>query len=348
MYILKVDTAKCEIGSILASDVTGKNGVVLAAQGIRINSFIRDKLMEMGIKTVKVYDIPDKKHMGNEDKRLHRLRASHMEAVVSVKTVLEDLAVGKHVECSKINHIAEIIFRNMNSADSVMEYLRNIKACDDYTYHHSINVAFYSMLIGKWMHMRKENILELIISGCLHDIGKLGISQDVLNKKGSLSAEEYKIIKQHSTIGFEMLEHSNSISEGVKEAVLLHHERMDGSGYPAQAMGDSICNYAKIIAVADVYDAMTSDRIYKRKATPFSAFRMFLTEGTRLFEPSVVKAFVFNVASYMIGTRVLLNNGRIGEVVYVPPHEIDKPIVYLDSRFIDLSKDKLLEIESLV
>jgi len=262
------------------------------------------------------------------------------EPILEVKSIIIALARGEQLEYGVVKRLTDVACKSIiNEDDSILEYFREIYDYDDYTYFHSINVAFYAMLIGKWIHMSQRELLDVIQAGLLHDIGKMKIPKDILNKKSKLTDAEFMIIKQHSLAGYELLKNSYVVNEEVKQAVLLHHERIDGSGYPTAIIGTDIGNYAKIIAIADVYDAMTSNRSYKVGVTPFEAFEMFSTIGTSVFEPSIVSAFLLNMSAHLIGTKVKMSNGDIGEVVYIPFDKMGSPIICINSCHIEISKN---------
>ena len=196
--------------------------------------------------------------------------------------------------------------------------------------------------------MPEDKILDIVKAGLLHDIGKLKIEKSILNKKDKLTELEFMLIKRHCSLGHEMLADTDVIDANIKEAILFHHERIDGSGYPTGATGEHISEYAKIIAIADVYDAMTTDRAYKKKVTPFQAFHMFVTEGAGIFEASIVKIFLLNLSSHLVGTTVLLDNGMTGEVVYISPGEMDKPIVRIMSSYLQITVDSGPQIVDII
>jgi HD-GYP domain-containing protein (c-di-GMP phosphodiesterase class II) len=335
MHKIKIKLADCKIGNILAKDIISGSGMLLVAKNTIINSFILLKLSEIGISFAYIYDLS---HNGNKLQKKYRqneFKSNYLDTVVLIKEILDSLISRRRLEPEKIGHLADCIFENINDADCVISLLNGLKDFDDYTYYHSMNVAFYAMLIGKWSHMPKAEIMDLILSGCLHDIGKTMVPDEILNKRGRLTEAEFEEIKKHSYYGYVMLKSDDSFSNDIKDAVLSHHERIDGSGYPKGSRGQSIGKYAKIIAIADVYDAMTSERVYKHRVTPFEAFRMFSATGTALFDPYLVRTFLSNMSAHMVGLKVEMSDGMVGEVVYVPYHDIANPVVHI-TTYIDM------------
>jgi len=348
MNKVRVPVSCCYIGDILADDVNNDRGTTLVRKDTILNQYIKDKLIEMGISSVWKYQpvklLPDQ----DRDVKYNVIKENYTEVVLSVKRVLNELAAGGKIDYEKIVDVSKSVLSTINESSSVVRCLAEIKSADEYTYTHCVNTAFYSMLIAKWLNLPEYKIHEAIQAGLLHDIGKVKIPDEILNKKGKLTVEEYEVMKKHSIYGYDLIKNISEFSEGIKNAILMHHERLDGSGYPYGICGDSIGLSARIIAVADVYDAMTRDRVYKKKATPFEVFQMFLTTGIVIFDTSVLKTFLNNLPSYFIGTTVELNNGEVGEIVYIPPRDIVSPVVRVAKRYYDLSNINDLKVLSIV
>lgn len=272
--------------------------------------------------------------------------ANHAEAVLVVKQVLRELSSGGRLNYSKITQLSKLVYGSINNIVNVIESLNSIKNKDEYTYTHCVNVAFYGMLIAKWLNLAKEEIEEVIQAGMLHDIGKVLIPNEILNKRGKLTDAEFDVIKNHALLGYFCLKEFPEISLSIKDAVLSHHERSDGSGYPYGLSNHEIHLYAKIIAIADVYDAMTQDRVYKKGINPFAAFEMFQSIGMAMFDVHVLNVFLKNISLNLTGLNVILENGERAEIVYVPPYEITKPVILRGTTLIDITQpnSKILSI----
>lgn len=344
----EVKISSCKAGDILAKSVVDRKGLILAAKNTILNDFILSKLKVMGIETLWILNAISSDESLLMGSKYEKARESYQESVLSVKLILNDLAAGKPLDFNVAAHISETLYQNIENSESFTRYLMELKNYDDYTYTHCVNVAFFAMLIAKWMRLPKHKILEIIQAGALHDIGKMKIPGDILNKCGKLTSEELQIMKAHTTLGYEMLKKSTCIEDRIKDAVLMHHERLDGSGYPSGTSADNLGEYAKIIAVADVYDAMTSDRPYRKRMSPFEAFHEFIKMGASAFDFSIVKAFLLNFSSYLVGTKVRMNNGDIGEIVYVPPHDVTKPVIRINSTYLEVCEKGSLRIENVI
>ena len=337
--------SQCDVGTILAEDVKNHKGITLVAKDSVLNQYIIDRLMDMGVLDIWTYssDILEAKVTLVNKKQVE---ASYAEAVLVVKQVLRELSSGGKLNYHKITQLSELVYGSVNDSVNVIKCLNNIRDKDEYTYTHCVNVAFYSMLIAKWLTLSKAEIEEVIQAGLLHDIGKVLIPDEILNKRGKLLELELDIMQRHSLIGYFCIKNITEISQPIKEAVLSHHERSDGSGYPYGLRDNEIHLFAKIIAIADVYDAMTQDRVYKKGVNPFVAFEMFQTLGMGMFDIHVLKVFLKNISLNFTGFNVILENGERGEIVYVPPYEITKPVILNGSGFIDItqSNTKILSI----
>lgn len=349
MEYTKIPLHHCSVGEILAQDVLNKEGVILVAKDTQINEFIKNKLLELGQTEVCIY-APLSKDGQDRTDICQIVRENYHAALKDLKNIIENLSADKAVNYGDIRHISEIIYAQNNESENIVKFLNEVKEYDDYTYTHSLNTAFYSMLICKWMKMTEDEVKLAIQAGLLHDIGKMDVPKEILNKNGILTRDEFEIIKKHTSYGYDRVnsfKDSSNISDNVRKAVLLHHERIDGTGYPFKIASDEISFFARIISVADVFDAMTSDRIYKKRSSPFEVFEMFKTVGVSMFDADMVNIFVKNIAAYYTDVDVLLNDGRTGRVVYIPPQDVARPVVKIDSDYLDLSKEdgiKLLRV----
>lgn len=252
-----------------------------------------------------------------------------------VEKAVQFLAVGKNMNDEIIKEL--LVYIGEDYADSAVNYLIRLRNTERDTYQHSINVSFYAMLACEWLGLPANETKEVVLAALFHDIGKTRVRPELLNKRGKLCAEEFDEIKKHTVYGYDIMKKTGRFSEAVNKVILTHHEREDGSGYPMGQKGSETSKYSKIVAIVDVYDAMISERIYKERATPFDAFRMFRTEGLERFDKRIMRVFTANIAPYYTGARILLNTGVCGEIVCIPAHDITKPIIYTEMEYIDTS-----------
>jgi HD-GYP domain-containing protein (c-di-GMP phosphodiesterase class II) len=210
----------------------------------------------------------------------------------------------------QVETIVDVILKNKE----MMLNMVDLKVFDDYTYFHSVNVAVLSIGIGTAMGLDKTDLCNLGFGALLHDIGKVFVPKDILHKQGPLTDNEFIEMKKHSYLGFEYLASEYVGSVGAQAGILDHHEKFSGGGYPNNTKGEKISLYGRIISIADVYDALTSDRPYRNGLLPSEAVEYIMGGTGNLFDPDLVKVFVRKIAPYPIGTPVKLSNGLVGVV----------------------------------
>ena len=226
----------------------------------------------------------------------------------------------------------------------IMKNITTIRDLKEYNLTHSINTAILSVLLGRWLGYSQRDLKLLSYAALLHDIGKQKIHKKVLYKTGTLTAEEFKIMKLHSQLGYEITKKIPYLDSSVAIAVLTHHEREDGSGYPLGLKGDSISNYSKIIAIADTFDAMTSNRVYRRKICPLLVLEELRDCSFRTLDPKLCQIFIKKIMNLYIGDNILLNNGTTGTIIKMDINAISKPLILTKEGFVDLSTSKDLTI----
>ncbi|PKM53717.1 MAG: HD-GYP domain-containing protein [Firmicutes bacterium HGW-Firmicutes-5] len=210
----------------------------------------------------------------------------------------------------QVETIVDVILKNKE----MMLNMVDLKVFDDYTYFHSVNVAVLSIGLGTAMGFDKTDLCNLGFGALLHDIGKVFVPKDILHKQGPLTDNEFMEMKKHSYLGFEYLASEYVGSVGAQAGILDHHEKFSGGGYPNNAKGEKISLYGRIISIADVYDALTSDRPYRNGLLPSEAVEYIMGGTGNLFDPDLVAVFIRKIAPYPIGTPVKLSNGLVGVV----------------------------------
>ncbi len=347
MEKLILSTLECPDGYEIAEDVLNSSGSLIITKDTIVNETIRQRLVAFKVDRIAVCPRMNMINTVNNPKAdIIAFKTKYQNSVNSVKAIINDLAAGRGLDNEKIYEISDSLYENMYSNIAVTECLNKIKLVDEYTYSHCINVSLYSMLIGKWLELPENEIKLLMIAGILHDVGKSKIPIDILNKKGPLTQEEFEVIKTHPLLGFEIIKDVTGINTKVKEAVLMHHEKENGTGYPFGIKSGSISSFAKIISIADAFDALTSERVYKKRQTPFDTFRDFerIGIGEGYYDPGILLKFIHNISQYYVGSRVRMSTGKFGEIVYVPPHNISSPVVRVNGSFIDLSAQRGIKI----
>lgn len=230
---------------------------------------------------------------------------------------------------------------------SIFDMLHNLRLYDDATYTHSINVALITNILAQWLKWDQSEIETATQAGLFHDIGKLLVPDAIITKPGPLTDEEYTIIKTHPQKGYDALK-DLSVSSHVKNAALMHHERNDGTGYPLRLRGPQIDKFAKAVAIADVYDAMTSARYYRGPLCPFIAISMFEDEGFQRYEAEMILAFLHNIVNTYLRNTVRLNTGEIGEIIFINSNALSRPTIKVGNDYIDLSRCPGVYIQEII
>ncbi len=255
----------------------------------------------------------------------------------------------KEAPVEELKELADQSIFPMLDSIGIINHLQMANQQDDYTYQHSVNVSIIAGVLGKWLGYAGANLTDLVLAGLLHDIGKTQIPLEVLNKPGVLSAKEKEVMQTHSLLGYKLIKDNPKLSSNVIYAVLQHHERMDGSGYPFNVKGAKLHPYAKIIAVADTYAAMTSQRFYHEKDTPFTVVETMNAEMFNKLDPDICTVFLKNLRNYFVGNIVQLSDGRKAEVVYLGQFIATRPTVCAqDGEFIDLERQKHISIVDVI
>ena len=233
---------------------------------------------------------------------------------------------------------------------TVIQYfdmLHNLRSSDDSVYSHSLNVAMISRILGKWLKWTGSDLDSLVIAGLLHDIGKILIPPEILNKEGKLTDEEFEQIRWHPRAGYDLIK-DLKIDSRIKKAALQHHERCDGTGYPMRVDEIMLDDFAMVIAIADVYDAMTAARKYRAPLCPFQVIREFERDGYHKYKTEFLLTFLRRIATTYQNNRVILSDGQAAKIILLNQNSLSEPLVQLnDGSCIDLASSSLY-IQSIV
>ncbi|HNW36572.1 MAG TPA: HD domain-containing protein, partial [Candidatus Ozemobacteraceae bacterium] len=244
-----------------------------------------------------------------------------------VSNVVNSVRAGQAIDVGPSRDVASQLVTEILSAPDAIINLIDIKSFDDYTFTHNINVSTLSILIGQTMDLSREDLQELGTGALLHDVGKLKISLAILNKDGKLTDSEFAEMKRHSTYGYEILCRSSEISERSRMVALQHHEKFQGRGYPKGLKGRDISLFARITAIADVYDALTTDRPYRVAMTPYDAIKIVMSGVDTQFDPDILQYFIRRFSLYPNGSLVKLSDGSIGMVLRSNQQAVMRPII---------------------
>lgn len=270
------------------------------------------------------------------------------QVVAKSKLLFESIIESRKVPLLEIRNEVIPSIQDISNNENLFELFEAIKAKDDYTYQHNIGVGVLSTLIGRWMNLSESELSILSLGAVLHDIGKVKIPKEILNKPGKLTKEEFDLMKKHTIFGYEMLKETTGLNQRIAFIALQHHERDDGKGYPLGLVKGKIDMLSSIVAVADIFHAMSSKRPYHDPIPFYEIVNQMRQEKFGQLNPHIVSIFLENIMKRLIGERVMLTDGQMGEVVYLNPHSVEKPLILIDETFYDLSKEKDLQIQSIV
>ena len=268
--------------------------------------------------------------------------------MAKIKGGFQKIALGEaKLDEEQLMEDIQSLIGNSRSNVHIFNMLHCVRNHDDSVFMHSINVALICNVFADWLHLSQEDKQIVTMCGLLHDTGKLLVPPRILNNPSKLSDEDYEVVKLHAQSGYELLK-GLDISEHVKNAARDHHERYDGSGYPAGKSGTEIDMFTSIVAIADVYDAMTSKRIYRGALCPFDVIKVFEEDGLHQFNPQFLLPVLSKMAETYIHHNVRLSDGRRGEVIMINPYSLSCPVVRVENSFVDLSKKREIMINAVL
>lgn len=270
------------------------------------------------------------------------------ETVKQVSEIFDEVRVTKKIPLTYLRRDVIPMIHEATNEKNLLHLFSALQAKDDYTYRHNIAVGVLANLVGKWMRLNHQDLLQLTTAALLHDIGKMFIPKELLNKPEKFTNEDYAIMQKHTIYGFEILKETTGITYRQAIVALQHHERMDGSGYPLGIKKGQISLFSRIVSVVDVFHAMTSNRVY-RNASPFYKVLYQMEQDTfGVLDPWITRLFIERIMTSLIGFTVLLNDGREGTILMVPPHDPSRPLIQVEDEFIDLGKDLSIHIEQII
>lgn len=363
MKVLAIDNLTEDM--IVADNVYSKSGQLIVRRHSILTKqmILRLKYYEISSITIETGTYSDEVQQSIEHKK--EVERSHSSRIVTSDdflkfkenylTMVNRLAdslndiIYKNIAIDKESLLTDTIlfFEDCPSTYSIFGMLHAMKQIDNSTFAHSLNVSIISRLMGSWLGMPQEDLDNLSLAGILHDIGKCQIPTDILTKPSKLSPAEFELMKMHPQFGYDQLK-SQNLDERVKRVALLHHERYDKTGYPFGITPGPEDIYASIVSIADVYDALTSDRCYRDALCPFDVIATFEQEGLQKYHPLYILTFLQKIANSYLNCEVLLSDNSIARTVFIN-QQLTRPIVQLnDQTFINLEEHPDLYIQAIV
>lgn len=341
----------------LAKPIYNDIGQILLNSGISLSESMISRLKEKGISYLYIEDVLTS-DIYVEDVITEQTKAKSLKTIndnfSSVSNRIKSgSSVNLHELTPSFTTVIDSILQEITGNDEAISMLSDVVSFDSYVFHHSLNVTVYTIALGKKLGLNEKELKDLGLGAILHDVGKMGIPINILNKTGQLTKEEYEIIQSHSEKGFEMIRKSVDLSLLTAHCAYQHHERLDGSGYPRQLSSKDIHYYAKIIGVADVYDAVTSNRVYRKAFLPHEALELLYSGADILYDKHIIEVFAKTIAIYPLGLEVTLSDGRSGIVVNNNRELPSRPIIRIvngeernGTDDIDLSEELNITISS--
>ncbi|MFO1445294.1 HD-GYP domain-containing protein [Bacillus sp. Bva_UNVM-123] len=326
-----VSAATVKPGAIIAKPIYNDKGQILLNKDVVLSEGIINRLQASGITNLFIKDerTDDIEYNGTVSDTLRR------EAIKVINSTFIDLQNNPKINSSfviekaskRFSELIRSLLTEINEKKELLTLLSDAYTYDNYIFTHSLNVTLYSLAIGMQLKLSQKE-LEILGTGAIfHDIGKLSVPLDILLKPDKLTEVEYLTIKKHADDGFQILRKVSTIPLLVSHCAFQHHERLNGSGYPRGIKGEEIHFFAKIIAVADVFDAVTSNRVYRKALLPHEGLEILYAGSGTLYDQSIVEAFHRAVAIYPVGITVRLNDGRKGIISRQNVGLGDRPIV---------------------
>ncbi|WP_027408152.1 HD-GYP domain-containing protein [Anoxybacteroides tepidamans] len=361
--MIRVKINQLQEGCILAEDVTGKTKKTIIPRNTVLDSTLLNILVKFLIEDVyvepvlsngqpfKPSEIIEPKSPKNEiENKKEDVVTLYLRAVQQYKKFFQAWQLGSPIDIGKIRELIIPLLDRLIENRRELLTLYRYTTKEDYLYHHAISVGLLSGFLAKYLNYSKGDCYQIALAGVLCNCGMSKIDEKIITKKSALTSEEYKEMKQHTVLGYKMVQKIPVLQEGVKLAVLQHHERNDGSGYPFGISDKQIHPYSKIVSVADVYHAMVSERLYRKKESPFKALEQIQVDNFGKLSMEVVQVLLDSLTTFNNGTKVKLSNGEMAEIVFIQRKEPTRPIVKTmnTNQFISLNEQRNIFIEEVI
>lgn len=359
MHVVSLDNIVS--GSKLGKTLYSSDGRVLLGRGVDLTGKYLDRLKEMGYYSIFVSDEFDDEVELNDVIQDSTRNFAIGQVKTLFKSTMDSNGDGNFELKNGIENITESIISDISGNNNLMIDLYSLKTHDDYTFQHSVNVCVLAIVLGIKAGLNGVELRELAKGAMLHDIGKMHIPFEILTKDSLLTDEEYEIVKRHTNEGFSFLLNDSNVSPKIAIVAYQHHERFDGTGYPDGIGGEQMHLYSKIVALIDTYDALTSDRVYRKRYNNDKALTIIYEESEGKFEPKLLKLLRNCVAQYPSGSLVKLKTGETAIVLRNNSSILNRPIIKLltdadgnkieNSPEIDISQNgnsENIEIDSII
>ncbi|MDF2720778.1 MAG: family phosphohydrolase [Paenibacillus sp.] len=349
-----ISISQLKIGDKIIEDVITKTGNVLFKKGLHVTPREHEILRAFLIPSVSIEqkeNDPDNQEKTEEfkaedsgliqfyteyDKMLQLLKKVYRNAMSSPTLPILDIRVGLEQLIGKIEHY------------NILTFSPRMMDTGEYIYHNSIMVALTSYQLARWHGFTSKDWMPIAIGGLLHDIGNAKVDPAILSKPSKLTKNEVEEVRRHTLYGYSIMKNIPALNDGTKLCALQHHEREDGSGYPLAVKGDKIHPYAKIVATADIFHAMTSHRAYKKAESPYLVLEQLQQESFGKLDPTIVTTFINKVTQFHNGTIVKLSDNRVGQIIFTDRANPTRPMVNLNGTIVNLATERSLFIQEVI
>jgi putative nucleotidyltransferase with HDIG domain len=355
-----VEKERLRPGMVLGQDIYNFGHQIVIKNGTILSDSLIKKLAQFSVLRVMVEDervmsettvrfrrtVSSKKIQ--KSKEFIRFQREYEVEVQELRKTINDV-VERNVKLDTDGLYYDVVrlLKNVSNSFNAFDMVQNLRHYDDSTYTHSMNVGLLSNVFGRWLGFPEEDEKTLTLAGILHDIGKTRMPLNIIQKPAKLNNEEFRIIKMHPQLGYEILE-KNNLNYHVRNVALQHHERCDGSGYPKGVRAREIDYFAKVISIVDVYDAMTSPRVYRGPVCPFDVIEVFEREGLQKYDSECILIFLKKIAESYMNEEVRLSNGETGKIIFLDPMSLSRPTIMTEKGPVDLRQEPALHITEIL
>ncbi len=348
-----------ELGKITSEDIFSRDGHLLIREGTIISYELVSKLKKHKIKyrdllvdVAERYKEPDLIEEEQMDTSINAVKNVFEDVMDTTKVTTESAIPADNIELVK--KVVDALMETLSSTGDLLYKVQEIMNVDDYTYRHSVNVTILTILTAKAMGYVEKEIKEIALGALIHDIGKTLIPNNLIKKTSKLTSEEVEIMKDHPQLGYDLVKNIDDLPNSAKQIVHMHHEKMDGSGYPRGISGLEIPRYVRLVTVCDMYDAMTTTRSYRKRMPLHTALEILMRDSVYKIDPEVYRQMTANLCLYPKGLGTILSDGRIGIISEYRHSNPTRPVIqivdfeintgHVDIQEVDLQIDKTIFI----
>lgn len=334
------------LGAQLKQDLFNRMGILIAPANTTLGHE-QVRMMEMHGINLEPSDVYT--HIPKESRSKAEQDALIEESVKQIGEIFQDMRYSKKIPLLDIRQSIIPMIHETTDQPNLFSLFATLQSKDDYTYRHNIGVGVVATLIGRWLGMEPNELSQLSMAATLHDIGKVKIPLEILNKTGKLTDEEYATMKKHALLGYEMIKATQGTNHRQALVALQHHERQDGSGYPFGIRAEKIELHSRIVAVADVFHAMTSNRPYRNASPFYETVKQMYHNAFGEFDALIIHLFLDKMMQSLIGNEVMLTDGRSGLIIMANHLDPLHPLVRMEQdNYVDLSKQPSIHIDHVI